>query len=217
MIAVGLLRFGLNHPDKNVQALLQDGWPVPLSQPTVSRLSTEFLVRWQMFCEQRLLSLRPQLAPLVIQIDGTVVENGPVTFRAREARTGLTLWAEQIEVEGKEQVVAFLHHFKNRYGDPVMVLRDGSPTLREAITKVFPHALQQEDHWHFLNDLGPVILTDYAPLQCGLTGDHGLSGLTEWSRKLPLTGATLQEVEEVWIRLALEWIEEPRRHAGGAP
>ncbi|MCL4323869.1 MAG: transposase [Candidatus Thermoplasmatota archaeon] len=111
----------------------------------------------------------------------------------------------------------FLQHFKTCYGDPLMVIRDGSPTLREAITEVFPNALQQEDHWHFLDDLGPVILPDYAPLQQGLTGDHGISDLTKWSRKLPLTGSTLQELEKVWIRLALEWIEEPRRHAGGFP
>ena len=217
MLAVGLLRFGLNLPEKNVMALLGDGWSIPLSQPSISRLSTEFLVRWGMLCEERIPPLLPTLQPLVIQIDGTVVENGPVTFRARDARTGLTLLAEQLEVESHTEVVRFLRDFKTRYGNPVEIVRDGSPTLREAVAEVFPGVPQQEDHWHFLDDLGPVILADYPSLQVGLTGDHGLSRLAEWSRKLPVAGSTLGEIERVWIRLALEWLEEPRRHAGGFP
>ena len=105
MIAVGLLRFGLDLPEQRVAAVLEDGWGLPIAQSTVSRLSTEFLVRWRMLGEERLPPWVASLSPWVVQIDGTVVVGSPVTFRVREARTGATLWAEQTEVESKSEVV----------------------------------------------------------------------------------------------------------------
>ncbi|EQD29526.1 hypothetical protein B1B_18727, partial [mine drainage metagenome] len=169
MIAVGLLRFGLDLPEAKVAALLAVGWNVPLPQSSVSRLSTEFLVRWRMLCEAR---LPPLVAgggrPIVLQIDGTVVPGAPVTFRAREARTGATLWAEQLEAESHVEVVRFLRIVKARYGTPILLIRDLSPTLRDAVSEVFPEVPQQEDHMHFLSMVGPIDLPDYEPLRHGL-------------------------------------------------
>ena len=217
MLTVGLLRFGLDLAEAKVVALLADGWNLPLAQSTVSRLSTEFLVRWRMLCEERLRPLLPGLAPVLLQIDGTVVHGGPVTFRARDARTGLTLWAEQLEVESKPEVIRFLRAFRERYGVPALLIRDLSATLREAAAEVFPEVPQQEDHWHFLTDLGPVLLVDYEPLRHGLLGGEALARLAQWSRSLPLTGRSLAELERVWVRLALEWIDAAREHPGGFP
>lgn len=217
MIAATLLRFALDLPERKVLALLEDGWGVPLAQSTLSRLTIEGLVRWQMLVEERLPRLAGELAPLLLQIDGTMTPGAPVTFRARHAITGATLWAMQLEVESKSEVVRFLHAFQARYGNPTLVVRDLSPTLREAVSEVFPGVPQQEDHFHFLADLGPEVLVDYELLRKGLLAGEGLAHLAQWSRKLPAEGSTLEELERVWVRLALEWVEEGRLHPGGFP
>jgi len=218
-MAAGLLRFGLNLPEESGKALLGDGWGIFLSLSDISRLSVEFLVRWRMFCEKALPAHPPdpKECPLVVQVDGMVVEGGPVTCRFRHAILGVTLWAEQIEVESEPQVTPVLRTFEKHYGPPVHMLRDGSLAYRKAMKKVFPGVSQGEDHWHYLDDLGPVVVPDYRPLKDALVKDHGLSALTEWSRKRPLKGQTIEEVERVWVRAGLEWEEEAREHPGGFP
>lgn len=66
MIAVGLLRFGLDFPEAKVAALLAVGWNVPLPQSSISHLSTEFLVRWRMLREERGQPLLAGRAPLLL-------------------------------------------------------------------------------------------------------------------------------------------------------
>lgn len=140
-----------------------------------------------------------------------------MTFRAREARLGATLWAEQLEAESREEVVRFLRIVKERYGTPTLLIRDLSPTIREAAMEVFPTVPQQEDHWHYLSVLGPLVLPDYEALRQGLLSGEALAQIAQWSRKLPVEGGTLDELERVWVRLALEWVDTARHHPGGFP
>jgi hypothetical protein len=154
---------------------------------------------------------------LVIQIDCTTTPGAASTCRARHVLTGTTLWAEQLQAENKPEVVRFLRSFRAVYGTPVLWIRDQSATFREAPNEVFPGVPQQEDHWHFLDDLGPEVMPDYEPLRHGLVAKDALSDLTEWARKLPTEGATLEELESVWVRLALEWMDEGRTRPGGFP
>ncbi len=219
MIAVGLSRFGLDLPEQKVQALFVDGLALPLCQSTVSRLSVEFLVRWRIFCEEHLPVAVRSLGGLVVQFDGTGDPRcgGRVTYRAREARHGLTLWADPLESESDTEVTRFDHAFWERYGAPLLGLRDQGTAAKTAMEVVFPGMPVGEDHQHFLDDLGPVILTDYEPMREALTKDNGLANLTKMSRKLPVSGWGLEELEEVWVRAALEWIESAREHPGGFP
>lgn len=191
-LAVGLLRFAFDLPERKIAGLLADGWHLPMAQSTVSRLSIEFLVRWRMLGEERLRPLLAGLAPRLLPIDGTVVHGGPVTSRARDARTDLTLWAEQLEIESKPEVVRFLRTFRGRFGVPALIVRDLSVARREAVTEVFPEVPQQEDHWHFLTDLGPLLLVDYEPLRHGVLAGEALARLAQWARTLPLDGRTLE-------------------------
>jgi hypothetical protein len=219
MIAVGLARFGLDLPEQKVQALFEDGCALPLVQSTLSRLSVEFLVRWRMLCERRLPTAVEALHGLVVQFDGTGDPRGGgrVTYRAREARHGLTLWADPIESESDKEVTRFASTFKERYGVPLLGLRDQGTAAKAALEAVFPGVPVGEDHQHFLDDLGPVILIDYGPLREALTKDDGLANLTKLSRKLPVSGWGLEELEAVWVRATLEWIESGREHPGGFP
>jgi hypothetical protein len=219
MIAVGLARFGLDLPEQKVQALFEDGCALPLAQSTVSRLSVEFLVRWRMLCEERLPLAARALGGLVVQFDGTGDPRGRgrVTYRAREARHGLTLWADSLESEDEKEVTRFDRTFRARYGVPLLGLRDQGTAARKAMEVVFPGMPVGEDHQHFLDDLGPVILREYEPLRQGLVQDDGLADLTKWSHQLPVSGWGLEELEAVWVRAALEWVEAAREHPGGFP
>ncbi|MHB8351521.1 MAG: hypothetical protein ACYDFT_02340 [Thermoplasmata archaeon] len=219
MIAVGLARFGLDLSERKVRALFEDGCGLPLCQSTVSRLSVEFLVRWRMLCEERLPAAAVSLGGLVVQFDGTGDPRGRgrVTYRAREARHGLTLWADFLVSEDEGEVTRFDRAFRDRYGTPLLGLRDQGTAAKAAMEAVFPGMAVGEDHQHFLDDLGPVILRDYEPLRESLLKDAGLASLTTMSRKLPVSGWGLEELEAVWVRAALEWIESAREHPGGFP
>lgn len=163
-----------------------------------------------MLCEER-------LPPWVAQIDGTVVVGSPVTFRTREARTGDPLGAEQLEAESQLEVVRFLRAFRARFGLPTLLLRDLSATLRGAAAEVYPEVPQGEDPWHLLSTIGLVILVDHELLRKGLLAGKALARLAQWSRQLPSEGETLDELERVWVRLALEWIGTARTHSSGFP
>ncbi len=80
--------------------------------------------------------------------------------------------------------------------------------------EVFPGVSQGEDYWHFLDDLGSVVLPDYPLLNEDLVKNQGLSAFAEWSRKIPTRGTTVEEEERVWARASLEWVEAAREHAG---
>ena len=219
MIAVGLARFGLDLPEKKVQALFEDGLALPLAQSTVSRLSVEFLVRWRMLCEQRLPKAVRALGGLVAQFDGTGEPSGGkrVTYRAREAFNGPTLWADPLVSENEDEVARFYRTFRTHYATPRLGLRDDGTAARKAMARVFPRMRVGEDHWHFFDNLGPVILRDYPDLVKGLTDRRGLAELTEWSHTLPVVGWGLEMLEKVWVRATLEWIEQARSHPGGFP
>ena len=219
MIAVGLARFGLDLPEKRVQALFEDGLALSLAQSTISRLSVEFLVRWRMLCEERLPKAVRALRALVAQFDGTGEPSGGkrVTYRAREAYHGLTLWADPLVSENEDEVRRFYRTFQTHYGTPRLGLRDEGTAAKKAMAEVFRGMRVGEDHWHFFDNLGTVILQDYPGLVKGLTDHRGLADLTEWSHTLPVAGWGLEMLEKVWVRAALEWIEEARSHPGGFP
>jgi hypothetical protein len=216
MMAVGLLRYGLDEAEWKARAFLS-GCGLPISFASTSRLGTEFLVRWQMFAEERLRHLGYKLRPYVLQIDGTSEHGGRVTLRAREARTGVTLLARQAVSESTPEAIRFLLDVKIRYGDPVLVVRDGSEALTRAATVTFPGVPQQLDHFHFLVHVGEDLLVDHGVLKAALTRGKGLSDLIAWARTLPRVGRNSLERDRVGVRLVLEWVEAGRRFPGGFP
>ena len=219
VLATTFLRYSLNL-DLETTATNLRAFGFSFSLNTLSRLAAEGLVRWGMLCEERLSSWVEERPWRVLLIDGTVVKNGPTTFRAIDAGTETTLLSRQIVAEDLDSVLAFLTEVRCLYGDPDLILHDLSRTLRTACWLVFWGCPQQEDHWHFLQDLGPKLLVHYLPLKEALEKDHGLSNLVHWSRTLPVRGKGAHDLEgweRVWVRLALEYIEEPRTHKGGYP
>jgi hypothetical protein len=206
-VLAGLLRFGLKWKEEDIQTFLR-GHGLSVSQASLSLHSTEFLVRWQMFSEERLLHLAPQLRPFVLQIDGTCVEGGPVTFRVREAKSGVTLYARQIVSESLEEVVPVLVAFKVRFGDPALLVRDDSATLKGACDRVFPGVPQQVDHFHFLTKAGErLVKEENERLRGGMLLDDGMAKLAQWSRGLPTVARGPGDWVGVVARLAAEHVE----------
>ncbi len=107
--------------------------------------------------------------------------------------------------------------FGSTTGPPQLGLRDDGTAAKKAMARVFPDLPIVENHQHFLDDLGPVILRDYEPLRQGLAGDDGLAKLTKWSHTLPVSGWGLEELEAEWVWATLEWVESAREHSGGFP
>ncbi len=171
-----------------------------------------------MFSEERLLHLAPQLRPFVLQIDGTCVEGGPVTFRIREARSGVTLYARQIVAESLEEVVPVLVAFKVRFGDPALIVRDDSATLKGACDRVFPGVPQQVDHFHFLTKVGErLVKEENERLRGGMLLDDGMAKLAQWSRSLPTVARGPEEWVGVVARLAAEHVEATRSAGSNVP
>ncbi|MGI0067574.1 MAG: hypothetical protein ACREB9_04010 [Thermoplasmata archaeon] len=213
----GLLRFGLKWKEDDLQTFLR-GHGLSISQASLSLHTTEFLVRWQIFSEERLLHLAPGLRPFVLQIDGTCVEGGPVTFRVREAKSGVTLYARQIVAESLDEVVPVLMALKIRFGDPGLIVRDDSATLKGACDRVFPSVPQQVDHFHFLSKAGErLVKEENEQLKEGLLADHGMAKLAEWSRDLPTVASRPEEWVAVVARLAAEWVDGTRSTGSSVP
>ncbi len=216
-LLTGLLRFSLHWMEQPIQVFYQ-GHGLPLSQPAISLHSVECLLRWQMFCEERLLHLAPRLRPYVLQVDGTTSKGGPVTFRVREAKHGVTLYARQIVAESFDGLVPALVGFKTHFGDPALIVRDDGTALKKACEHVFPGVPEQLDHFHFLLRAGErLLLEDHEGLKSGLCVKEGLSDLAAWSRGLPTRASTLEEAPGVVARLAAELVEGIRSARPSVP
>ncbi|MHB8352757.1 MAG: hypothetical protein ACYDFT_08765 [Thermoplasmata archaeon] len=120
--------------------------------------------------------------------------------------------------ENEAAMVAFLEEVRARYGIPVLIVRDDGTALKSARHRVFPGTPQQLDPYHFLvNAAKRLIKDDPGALKRGLTGDEGLAKVVEWARTLPCRARETREILSVVARLAVEEVNEARRHAGGFP
>jgi len=216
-LLIGFLRFNLHWMEQAIQTFLR-GHGLFLSQPTVSLHSVECLLRWQLFCEERLLHLAPQLRPYVLQVDGTTSKGGPVTLRLREAKSGVTLFARQVVAESFDALVPALLDFKIRFGDPAVIVRDDGTALKKACECVFPGVPEQLDHFHFLLRGGEhLLLEEHEGLKTGLCVHKGMADLSDWSRDLPTRAHTSEDALGVVARLSVEWIEGTRSSRPNVP
>lgn len=216
-LLIGFLRFNLRWMEDEIQIFLR-GHGLLLSQPTISLHSVECLLRWQMFCEERLLHLAPQLRPYVLQVDGTTSKGGPVTLRLREAKSGVTLFARQVVAESFDDLVPAELAFKVRFGDPAVIVRDDGAALKKTCECVFPGVPEQLDHYHFLLRGGEhLLLEEHEGLKTGLCDHKGMADLSGWSRDLPTRAHTSEDALGVIARLAAEWVEGIRSSRPNVP
>lgn len=79
---------------------------------------------------------------------------------AKEGETGITMDAQIIPTENKKYVKLFLKTLKSQYDTPIVVVRDMSKQIRDAVTEVFSEVQQQICQYHFVNNLGKLIFKE---------------------------------------------------------
>jgi AAA+ ATPase superfamily predicted ATPase len=105
--------------------------------------------------------------------------------------------AQIIHMESKEYVKAFLQALNSLYGTPIVVVRDRSKLIREAVTEVFPEAQQQICHYHFVNNLGKLIFKEkYAAFRKSIVKMQTLSQLKRMKEDMKATLADIDKEGE---------------------
>ena len=117
----------------------------------ISNLSEKFLLRFYALHKRHV----PQIKALFekrggvrLYLDGTGEAGSEIVFMAKERETGITMDAQIIPTESKKYAKAFLQALNSLYGTPIVVVRDMSKHIREAVTEFFPEAQQQIGHYH---------------------------------------------------------------------
>lgn len=221
LIAVGLLRYGLHHQLAEVQTRFSRRG-IHLSLAELSNLSDEFLVRWSHWFDATRPRWSPDLEDFILMIDGTQDAGGRVTYRARDATTGLTLHAATLEAESTSEVTRFLEQVKAAFGTPRAIVRDLSSAARAACTAVFPGVPQQACHVHFLRDAGESLLGNaHEALRAAMLATKQLAALARVASALAQpaadSGNPLRRSVRVWTRLLLEDIQSARDATSGFP
>ena len=219
ILLVGVLRYGLHWSLEEVQGFLHRTLDLPrLAFSTLAYLSTEYLVRWSLFSEERLLDLAGGFGDWVLQVDGTVEDGGTTTLVAREGRRGVILLARPVVSENKVDGFEFLSEVQARYGIPSQIVRDDGEALKASASIVFPGVPQQLDPYHFLVNAAKVLMRpEYEGVRRALIGDEGMARVVEWSRTLPCRAKGPGDMLRVVARLTVQGIDDARGSSGGFP
>ena len=158
VMAVGLLRWIMDYQRSEIHILMESRG-IEISSGEISNLSKEFLLRF--YCIHRRHMKDLDLGEYILHLDGTGESGDEIVFMAKDGMTEITMDACIMPSESMEYIIPFLHGIKDLFGDPVSVLRDMSPAIKESISMVFPGILQLICHYHFVKDLGKDIFSSY--------------------------------------------------------
>ena len=135
VIAVGLLRWIMDYQRSEIQILMESRG-ISISTGEISTFSQEFLLRF--YCIHRRHMKDLHLGEYILHLDGTGESGGDIVFMAKDDITGITMNACIMPSESVEYITPFLKGIKDLLGDPVAVMRDMSPGIKESISDVFP-------------------------------------------------------------------------------
>lgn len=221
-VAVGLLRWGLDMQINEVRSeLARRG--IPLSKGQISMLCDEFLVRFRLWFEASREAWAEGLQRgLVLLIDGTSKDGGPVTYRAVAYKQGVTVHAACIESENEADITAFLRRVKDAVGVPRLILRDGAQAVTNACDGVFPGVAQRLCHWHWLKNAGKALLDEAShELRQAVVDTGQLAGLQTVQGTLAKAQGKAMDARRrgllVWARLLIEHVVSARDSTGGRP
>lgn len=215
VVLIGLLHWRLGMKRSEIKAFLRSKG-IALSEGTISNRYLDFLLLFAQHHRERHGRLRKVLkrrGGMVLHMDGTHTSGGRVTFVLQEDHYGFILDAGLIPSEGEEHVTGLLTLCKARYGSPLVAVRDGSESLKAAITSVLPGVPQQLCQPHFLRILERTLLREpHAALKRLMIPHH----LTARFRSLRATGAErgvdLGDVERFWVHVAVDYLLHPVKH-----
>ena len=212
MIAIGILRWHFDYQREEIRnILLARG--IHISTGEISNLSEEFLLRFYALHKRHVPQIRASFEKrggVRLHLDGTGEAGNEIVFMAKEGETGITMDAQIIPTESKKYVKAFLQALNSLYGTPIVVVRDMSKQIRDAVTEVFPGTKQQICHYHFVKNLGKLVFKErYAAFRKNVVGMRILSQLKRMKADIetmacPPSENVLVVAERKWITLAIE-------------
>ena len=162
MVAIGILRWFFDYQREEIRALLLSR-KIHISTGEISNLSEEFLLRFYALHKRhvpQIKALFEKKGGIRLHLDGTGETGNEIVFMVKEGETGITVDAQIIPTENKKYAKAFLQTLKSHYDNPIVVIRDMSKQIRDAITEVFSDVQQQICHYHFVNNLGKLIFKE---------------------------------------------------------
>ena len=205
VIAVGLLRWIMDYQRSEIQILMESRG-ARVSTGEISTLSQEFLLRF--YCIHRRHMKDLHLGEYILHLDGTGESGGDIVFMAKDGITGITMNACIMPSESVEYITPFLKGIKDLFGDPVAVMRDMSPAIKESISDVFPGILQLICHYHFVKALGKNVFAIYDELRIAIISTKALVKISQIT--VPENATGIIYAEDIWAAIASEYILYPR-------
>lgn len=225
MLAIGILRWFFDYQREEIKAILSSRG-LHISTGEISNLSKEFLLRFYALNKRHM----PQIKALFekkggvrLHLDGTGEAGNEIVFMAKEGETEITMDAQIIPVENKKYVKAFLELLKSTFGTPIVVIRDMSKQIRDAVTEVFPGVKQQICQYHFVKNLGKLIFKErYAAFRKSIVKMRILSQLKKMKTDVSTMAYQASEnviviAEHKWITLAIEHLLISRERSSNYP
>lgn len=162
MVAIGILRWFFDFQREEIKTLLLSR-RIHTSTGEISNLSEEFLLRFYALHKRhtpQIKAIFEKIGGIRLHLDGTGEAGNKIVFMAKEGETGITMDAQIIPTENKKYVKLFLKTLKSQYDTPIVVVRDMSKQIRDAVTEVFSEVQQQICQYHFVNNLGKLIFKE---------------------------------------------------------
>ena len=204
-IAVGMLRFLLDYQRSEIQVLMESRG-IGMSTGEISNLTREFLLRF--YCSHRKHMKDLDLGEYLLHLDGTGEAGDDIVFMAKDGITGITMDARIMPSESSEYIIPFLQEMKGAFGDPVAMIRDMGPAIKESVSVVFPGILQLICHYHFVKDLGKDAFGTYEEMRAAMVSTKALARVS--SVTVPDRDIGIRYAEELWTAIASEYILHSR-------
>ena len=206
-MAAGLLRFLLDYQRDEIQILFESRG-IRISTGEISCLSREFLLRF--YCIHRRHMKDLDLGEYILHLDGTGESGDEIVFMAKDGMTEITMDATVMPSESIEYLTPFLQGISDTFGDPVAVLRDMSPAIKESTSAVFPGILQLICHYHFVKDLGKDVFSLYSELRTSMVSTKALVCISKVKAPEKESANGIIYAEKLWIAIASEYALYPR-------
>lgn len=214
-VLIALLHWLLGMKRNEVKMFLRSR-NIYLSSGTISNRALDFLLLFAQLHRARSERLRrtfQKRGGYVLHVDGTFRTGGRVTFVLQEDRNGLILDADLLAYESGEPVRRMLASCKERYGTPLVVVRDGSEHLAQAISLVFPEVPQQLCQPHFLRSTETALLADVHAELKALLVKHHLSRSLKGLRVVDAEASRdLVGLERPIVHVVVDYLFHPIKH-----
>lgn len=161
--ATGMLRFIKNKSREETQEEIYREYGLLLSTGTISNLSLEFLIRFEMYHNQHfnlLVDTMKKDGGYILGADGTGDGGSDRILLLMDLIRGWSLSCSVIPSEKEDYITPLFNDLINKAGDPLAFVRDMGRGLHKAGEKLFSDILTKECNFHFMRDAGKDMMTE---------------------------------------------------------